>query len=325
MNRKLLVFIFYCLISLTVKSQETFPVYTDYLSDNVFLIHPSAAGIGNCGKLRITARQQLLGVEDAPSLQTLSFHTRINEKMALGGILFNDKNGFHSQKGIIGSYAYHLNFGRDDALEQLSFGLSFMYVQNTVDQRSFTSTITDPVISRIVESSNYYNADASVAYHFLDVYGYLTVKNLLLSARDLESSSFESLNLRRYLLTLGYYFGRGKSFQFEPSVMGQIIERTGEFFVDFNMKTYKMIQSNIQLWAVLSYRQSFEGNAFESLKQITPILGMNYKRFMVSYTYTNQLGEIVLDNGGSHQITVGVNVFCNKQRSTGCPNINSMF
>ncbi len=325
MNKKLLVFIFYCLISLTAKSQETFPVYTDYLSDNVFLIHPSAAGIGNCSKLRITARQQLLGIEDAPSLQTLSFHSRINDKMALGGILFNDKNGFHSQKGIIGSYAYHLNFGRDDALEQLSFGLSFMYVQNTVDQRSFTSTISDPVISRIIESSNYYNADASVAYHFLDVYGYLTVKNLLLSARDLESSSFESLNLRRYLLTLGYYFGRGKSFQFEPSIMGQIIERTGEFFVDFNMKAYKMIQSNIQLWAVLSYRQSFEGNTFESLKQITPILGMNYKRFMVSYTYTYQLGEIVLDNGGSHQITVGVNVFCKKQRSTGCPNINSMF
>ncbi len=325
MDKKLLVFVFFYLIFLSGNAQETFPVYTDYLSDNVFLIHPSAAGIGNCGKLRITARQQLLGVEDAPSLQTLSFHTRINDKMALGGILFNDKNGFHSQKGIIGSYAYHLNFGRDDALEQLSFGLSFMYVQNTVDQRSFTSTIIDPVISRIVESSNYYNADASVAYHFLDVYGYLTVKNLLLSARDLESSNFESLNLRRYILTLGYYFGRGKSFQFEPSVMGQIIERTGELFVDFNMKTYKMIQSNFQLWAVLSYRQSFEGNAFESLKQLTPILGMNFNRFMFSYTYTYQLGEIVLDNGGSHQITVGVNIFCKKQRSTGCPNINSMF
>ncbi len=325
MDKKLLVFVFFYLIFLSGNAQETFPVYTDYLSDNVFLIHPSAAGIGNCGKLRITARQQLLGVEDAPSLQTLSFHTRINDKMALGGILFNDKNGFHSQKGIIGSYAYHLNFGRDDALEQLSFGLSFMYVQNTVDQRSFTSTIIDPVISRIVESSNYYNADASVAYHFLDVYGYLTVKNLLLSARDLESSNFESLNLRRYILTFGYYFGRGKSFQFEPSVMGQIIERTGELFVDFNMKTYKMIQSNFQLWAVLSYRQSFEGNAFESLKQLTPILGMNFNRFMFSYTYTYQLGEIVLDNGGSHQITVGVNIFCKKQRSTGCPNINSMF
>jgi len=28
-------------------SQETLPIYTDYLSDNVYLVHPSAAGIGN--------------------------------------------------------------------------------------------------------------------------------------------------------------------------------------------------------------------------------------------------------------------------------------
>jgi len=325
MIRKLLFFLLCYLIPLTVIAQETFPVYTDYLSDNVFLIHPSAAGIGNCGKLRFTSRQQLLGIDDAPSLQTLSFHTRISDKMALGGILFNDENGFHAQKGIIGSYAYHLNFGRDDALEQLSFGLSFMYVQNTVDQRAFSSPIFDPIVSRIVESSNYYNMDASVAYHFLDAYGYFTVKNLLLSARNLSDSSFESLNLRRYLLTFGYYFGRNNSFQFEPSIMGQIIERTGEFFIDLNMKAYKNIQPNMQLWAVLSYRQSFEGNVIESLKQITPIVGINYKRFMFSYTYTYQLGEIVLDSGGSHQFTIGVNLFCTKPRSTGCPNLNSIY
>ena len=34
-------------------SQETLPIYSDYLSDNVYLVHPSAAGIGNTGKLRL--------------------------------------------------------------------------------------------------------------------------------------------------------------------------------------------------------------------------------------------------------------------------------
>ena len=32
-------------------AQETLPIYSDYLSDNVYLVHPSAAGIGNTGKL----------------------------------------------------------------------------------------------------------------------------------------------------------------------------------------------------------------------------------------------------------------------------------
>jgi len=324
MVRKLLFLTIFHLFNSNVFSQETFPVYTDYLSDNVFLIHPSAAGIGNCGKIRLTARQQLFGLDDAPSLQSLSIHSRISEKMALGGILFNDENGFHAQKGIVGSYAYHLNFGNEYALNQLSFGISFMYVQNSVDQRSFTSPISDPVISQIVESAGYYNTDFSLAYHYWDVFSYFTIKNLLLSSRELYGNDYESLNLRRYLLTLGYYFGRERSFQLEPSIMGQFIERTGEIFVDFNIKAYKYIQNDFQLWAVLSYRQSFEGNKIESLKQLTPIIGFDYKRFMLSYTYTHQIGDVVLDYG-SHQFTLGVNIFCKKQRSTGCPNVNSKY
>ena len=325
MIKKLSLVIVLILFPLILVGQGTFPVYTDYLSDNVFLIHPSAAGIGNCGKLRLTARQQLFGLDDAPSLQTLSMHSRINDKMALGGILFNDENGYHSQKGVIGSYAYHLNFGREDALEQLSFGLSFMYVQNSVDQRAFVSPFPDPIISQIIESDGYFNADFSLAYHFFDAYSYFTVKNLLLTSMNLGDSSYDALNLRRYLLTFGYYFGRDKSFQFEPSIMGQIIERTGEIFVDFNMTAYKKIQDTMQLWAVLSYRQSFEANSIESLKQITPIIGFNYKRFMFSYTYTYQVGDIVLETGGSHQITLGINLFCQGPRATGCPNLNSLY
>ncbi len=324
MVRKLLFSTIFLLFISNVYTQETFPVYTDYLSDNVFLIHPSAAGIGNCGKIRLTARQQLFGLDDAPSLQTLSMHSRISEKMALGGILFNDENGFHAQKGIIGSYAYHLNFGNEYTLNQLSFGISFMYVQNSVDQRSFTSPVSDPAISQIVESAGYYNTDFSLAYHYWDAFSYFTIKNLLLSSRDLYDNTYESLNLRRYLLTLGYYFGRERSFQLEPTIMGQFVESTGEIFVDFNIKAYKQIQNDFQLWAVLSYRQSFEGNKIESLKQLTPIIGFDYKRFMFSYTYTHQIGDVVLDYG-SHQFTLGVNVFCEKQRSTGCPNVNSKY
>ena len=44
-----------------ILAQETLPIYSDYLSDNVYLVHPSAAGIGNCGKIRLTGRNQWAG------------------------------------------------------------------------------------------------------------------------------------------------------------------------------------------------------------------------------------------------------------------------
>lgn len=320
--KKAAFFLWLCFAVQLTLAQESFPVYSDYLSDNVYLVHPSAAGIGNCGKIRFTYRQQWAGVEDAPALQSLSFHTRITEKMALGAIAFNDQNGYHAQKGFLATYAYHINFGHEDALDQLSFGLSFMYSQNSVDQSDFN--IFDPVISQGVESSGYYNADFSLGYHYMDFFSYFTVRNLLLTPRDLVSNRFESNNLRRYLLTLGYYLGRGISWQFEPSVMLQYIEYTGESFVDLNAKAYKRIGDKSQIWAALSYRHHFDSN-LENFSMITPIIGINHKRFMFSYTYSNQLGEVVLENGGHHQITLGFNVFCKKPRATGCPNLSTLY
>lgn len=309
-------------VSQFMAAQETFPIYSDYLSDNVYLVHPAAAGIGNCGKIRFTYRQQWVGVEDAPALQTLSFHTRVTEKMAVGAIAFNDENGYHSQQGFLATYAYHVNFGREDALNQLSFGLSFMFSQNAIDQTDFINP--DPAVSQGVESTGYYNADFGLGYHYMDSFAYFTVKNLLLTPRDLANNRFESDNLRRYLLTFGYYLGRGKGVQFEPSLMFQYIEYTQEAFVDINIKAYKNIGTKSQIWAALSYRQNFDSN-IESFKMITPIIGINHKRFMFSYTYSNQLGDVVLSNGGNHQLTLGYNVFCKKPRATGCPNLNSTY
>jgi len=317
-----ILFLIFALNPNSVLAQETLPIYSDYLSDNVFLVHPSAAGIGNCGKIRFTARNQWSGVEDAPSLQTISFHTRLGYKTGVGAILFNDKNGYHAQKGIQLSYAYHLELGRIDDVNQLSFGLSFMMIQNSVDESSFV--IPDPVITQLVQSRNYFNADFGMAYHNQGFSSYFTVKNLLLTARNLYDDTYEPLNLRRYLVSLGYYFGQEGSVQFEPSIMGQLIERTGEKFVDFNMKVYKNL-SNAQIWGGLSYRQGFDGNTIEELRYLTPIVGVNFKKFMVSYTYTKQTGDLLFDDGGYHQITLGFNLLCKRPRAAGCPNISGSF
>ena len=304
-------------------SQETLPIYTDYLSDNVFLVHPSGAGIGNSSKLRFTARQQWAGIADAPTLQTLSFHTRMGEesKAGYGVVLFNDKNGYHSQKGLQGAFAYHLPLSDGRFFEQLSFGLSFTFVQNQSDQRSFFSANND--VARIIESSSYYNADFSVAYHRGGLSTYFTVKNLLLTAKNNLNQS-EPLDLRNYIFSAGYYYGEENFIQLEPSIMVQFRESTGQRIADFNIKAYKTI-SQTQFWAALSYRRSFDANAIDNSQFVSPLIGVNYQNLMFSYTYTKQLNDILLTNSGFHQVSVGINLWTRKQRGAACPNINSVF
>ncbi|MFD2568601.1 PorP/SprF family type IX secretion system membrane protein [Pseudotenacibaculum haliotis] len=302
-------------------AQETLPIYSDYLSDNVYLVHPSAAGIGNTGKLRFTARQQWQGIKDAPTLQTLSFHNRFGEKAAFGFVLFNDSNGFHSQKGVQGTYAYHLDINRGAFINQLSFGVSLTAVQNQVDQTQFFG---DPTVAQLIQSDSYFNADFSVAYHRSGFSSYFTVKNLLLSAKNNLNNNLEPLDLRNYILSFGYYFGQERLIQYEPSVMIQLRESTGERIVDFNLKAYKNFQDG-RFWAALSYRRSFDAQPIENLTYITPIVGVNYKRWMFSYTYSKQLNDIVLTDAGFHQVSVGVNLFTRRPRASACPNINATF
>ncbi|WP_418649669.1 type IX secretion system membrane protein PorP/SprF [Tenacibaculum aestuariivivum] len=320
--RRVLVLFFFAFIT-KMSAQETLPIYADYLSDNVYLLHPAAAGIGDCGKLRLTARQQWIGVKNAPALQTASFHAKFNEysKAGYGLVLFNDKNGYHSQKGLQGTYAYHLDMGNDNVFKQLSFGLSLSLVQNEVDQTKF---IGDPMVEQVINSDFYFNADFGVAYHYKGISSYFTVKNIALSAKNDLNPDFESYNMRNYIFGAGYFFGDKDKLQFEPSAMFQYKEQTGEKVTDINFKVYKQLDAT-QLWATLSYRRSLDSSIFEDASYITPIVGLNYKNLMFAYTYTQQMGDVVLSNGGFHQLSFGLNVLCRSRRASACPNINGSF
>jgi type IX secretion system PorP/SprF family membrane protein len=314
-------------------SQEILPVYSDYLSDNYFLLHPSMAGAANCAKLRFTGRQQWFGQQDAPALQTLSFNGSVSDQDGMGIILLNDKNGYHSQKGFRVAYAHHIMFSRDNIdLNQLSFGVNVGFAQSLLDETDFmrNNPTYDPIINgTIVQKASYMNMDIGASYNFLDFYAHFTVKNVLASARSLYTDK-EPVNLKRLIYNMGYTFGDSEGIMFEPSMMFQHVFQTKESTVDLNLKAYRTLDFG-KLWGGLSYRRSLdgaeyvEGNAIstQKLQYFTPILGVNYKNYMFAYTYSHLLGNVKFDNGGFHQITLGINLFCKPEKyHCNCPAVN---
>lgn len=290
------------------------------------------AGAANCAKLRLTARQQWFGQEDAPAFQTVSFNGRVSERDGLGIILLNDKNGYHSQKGVQLTYAHHIMFSRDAIdLNQLSFGMSAGFVQSLLDETEFlNSGDFDPNVDGTIEQkASYFNVDIGASYNFLDFYAHFTVKNVLANKRKIYSE-IESDNLRKFLLSLGYVFGDKDRLLWEPSVLLQLVSQTKEKSVDVNLKAYKELDFG-RIWGGVSYRRSLDGAQYvdgnsvsdQRLQYITPILGVNYKNFMFAYTYSTLLGDVKFDNGGFHQITLGINLFCEPEKyECNCPAIN---
>lgn len=321
------------LSSFKVLAQEGLPIYTDYLTDNYYLIHPSMAGAANCAKIRMTGRQQWFGHEDAPKLLTLSANGRIGDTpSAIGGILFADKNGYHSQNGAYVTYAHHIMFSRSEVdLNQLSFGLSVGVIQYKLDETSFPQDGPDPLIDGIVQSATNFNMDFGFSYNFLDFYLHGTVKNVLNNS-GINSDIGITSNLRRYLLSTGYVFGAyGSDWSYEPSVMFQYRESTQEAAIDINAKVYKQMEFG-SIWGGLSYRNSFDGAQYttdsgaigsQRLQNITPILGINYGKFMFAYNYTHQTNSVVFTNGGFHQLTLGFNFGCKPVKyDCNCPAVN---
>ncbi len=326
-------FLLICLfVGITTYSQEGIPVYSDYLSDNYYLLHPSMAGASNCAKLRLTARKQWFDQEDAPALQTLSYNGRIGEKAGGGIILFNDKNGYHSQKGVKFTYAYHLMFSRDEIdLNQLSFGISGGLIQSQLDETKFLqSGDYDPIVDgTIVQKDSYFNIDFGMSYNYLDFYVHATIKNAIETRREIYTG-YESDNLRKFILSSGYIFGNSDRILWEPSIMFQYADLTKEKAVDFNLKAYKNMDFG-RLWGGLSYRTSFDGAEYNNgsgtskqrYQSISPILGVNYKNFMFAYTYSHLGGKVQYGTGGFHQITLGLDLFCRREKyDCNCPAIN---
>ncbi|PRX52440.1 PorP/SprF family type IX secretion system membrane protein [Salegentibacter salegens] len=314
----------------SAKAQEVIPIYSDYLTDNLFLIHPSMAGAANRNQIRLTARQQWFDVDNAPSLQTLAVNGRLGDKLGVGGIVFNDKNGNFSKIGTYGTVAYHLLFSRSELdLNQLSFGISAGIVQHRLDQSGFTEF--DPNVNASNESDFFGNMDIGMSYYYLDFYAHLAAKNIISIKRELFYSDAVPSNQRKYLFSTGYVFDNNNEWSYEPSILYQLREATNEMNIDLNMKVYRNVDFG-QVWGGLSYRNSFEGTEYttegnevesQQLRYITPFVGLDYKNFMFGYTFSYQFNSVVLSNNGFHQITIGYDFGKSRGRwDCKCPAIN---
>jgi type IX secretion system PorP/SprF family membrane protein len=332
----------FCLVAFAVLvanfsfAQEGVPIYSDYLTDNYYLIHPSMAGVANCAKVRLTARQQWFGVDDAPSLQTLSINGRVGDTpVGVGGILFNDSNGYHSTLGGYATFAYHLMFSRNEIdLNMLSFGINAGFLQYKVDASTWLGPGDefDPLATSGTATN--FNIDAGFSYHFLDFYAHFTAKNILENDGinwNRNGDQWEFRNLRTYLFSTGYTFSKyGSDWSYEPSIMYMYRDATEESSIDINAKVYREMDFG-KVWGGLSYRRSLDGAEFvdgsgvssQKLQYFTPFIGVDYNNFVFAYTYSYQANTVNFNTGGFHQITLGYNFNCKREKfECNCPAIN---
>ncbi len=306
-----------------VAAQYRMPIYTDYLNDNYYILHPAMAGAHYEGmKIRTSFRTQWLEIANAPSMQTLNVHARVGDKSGIGGMFFNDKNGFQSRTGVQATYAHHINTYRDvDEVNQLSFGLTVGGSFRQHDQTAFAPSSEAAVKGGEVNSSSLY-VDVGMTYNLVSFYTHLTVQNLVFVGKDISDQVLLE-SPRRFLVSAGNFFEMKPKWALEPSFLVDYIEYVDRPNVDVSLKSHHSIRQT-QLWLGTSYRKGLTDTLTNSataaysepFTQFTLLTGVKHQNWTFSYAYTVGVGDIKINNTGFHQFTLGIEFLSDKYRPT---------
>ena len=320
---KKILTVFWFLTNVVVNAQYQAPIYSDYLMDNYYLMHPAMAGSHFQGiKARATHRFQWQQVENAPSLQTFNAHSRLNERSGIGAVFYNDSNGYHKRFGALFTYAHHINFYRlKSEINQLSFGLSIGVVNDTHDQSSFDPSLTDPLVTGYEVNTNGLHIDTGFSYNVLGFYAHLTAKNLFFSGYH-RIDDLKIKTPRAILINTGYFIPFSNTLSIEPSVLVYDVQYTSALGYDFNLKSHHSFDL-FYSWFGLSYRANVYSNIYskeshrvfsQRHKQFTIMAGVRVKTISFSYAYSASLKNVQLVTFGGHQFTLGIDIFGKKYR-----------
>ncbi len=313
------ILLFGLLINYCVVAQEfSAPIQNQYIADNPFLISAAYAGIGDCWQVRGTGFEQWINIEDAPSTQSLSVDGRISDRSGIGAVLYNDKNGFTSQKGVQLSFAHHLTLS-SYTNQYLSFGLSYKYTQLGIYTAEFsTGDPDDPMNPEALSNVNVNNSnfDIGALYRLGGFFFGANIVNLLQKKLD-DFNPVEPRKLQNYFLYTGYvFYNRFSKIELEPSLLYQSFVSDGRSTTDFNLKARKMHRGDYY-WAGLSLR-SLVDQDFKPLS-VSPMLGLKKENFYIAYGYQINVNEVLQPTkaAGSHMITIGFDFGCRKSKC-GC-------
>ena len=280
------------------------PLYSQYMMNGI-LINPAIAGSEGYTAINLIAREQWLGLKNAPKTHAISAQTRLlknsyiskmssvrkrqklgsrSGKVGLGGYVYNDKNGPINRTGMQLSYAYHIRMQQS----QLSFGLSGMFYQFSIDQTKIRFEEQD-MFFELAEKSIFI-PDASTGIYYSDpkLFAGLSVSQLFQSAIRFKEKGYAEYKMKRYyFLTAGYNWDVNHFLTIEPSFLFKANEN-----MVWQADVHTKFIFNDAYWAGLSYRT---GNSLVFMG------GVKVDKYLFGYAFDYTLSSIMKHSYGSHE------------------------
>ena len=216
--KKYLIIALFVFAGTTTLSAQQDAQYTQYMY-NTISVNPAYAGSRGVLSIAALHRSQWVGLDGAPTTQTLNLHTPVSRRVGLGLSIVNDEigNGTNQDTYFDAAFSYTIPTSEEG---KLSFGLKAGGHFLNID---FSKLRNYGAESNLPNVDNKFspNFGAGVYYHTDKFYSGLSVPNFLqtehFDSAGTDSSSFlaeERLNI--YFIT-GYVFDLNPNLKFKPA------------------------------------------------------------------------------------------------------------
>jgi len=315
-----------------VRAQQL-PIYSQYMM-NGFLLNPAVAGHEGYTAINLTAREQWIGIKDAPGTYAVSYQTRLlknsyisrsasirkrkrvmsrSGRVGYGVYAFTDMAGAFNRTGLQGTYTYHIPLDRS----QISFGVSLTGYQFRINEDKIKLLDEDDLLLLNTEKSAFIpDANFGVYYTDQNLYAGISAMQLFQTpmklGADKEGPGFKMI--RHYFLMAGYRFELSRDLLMEPS----FLFKTTEHFIaqiDINLRMY--FQENY--WAGLAFRTGGSYSIAEETmngkgSSLIIMGGVRYDKYYFGYAFDYTFSAIGARSLGSHEIMAAVKFGDNARR-----------
>ncbi|MFD2791554.1 type IX secretion system membrane protein PorP/SprF [Arenibacter sp. H213] len=276
------------LLGLEVKAQQD-AQYTQYMYNTVS-VNPGYTG--SRGHISIAAlhRSQWVGLEGAPTTQTLNIHSPIGYRgVGLGVSVVNDKIGPTSETYFDGDFSYTIHTSSEG---RLSFGLKasahLLDIRFSELNQDYTNPgKVDPTLEHDIDNKFSPNIGAGVYYRTNKYYVGLSVPRFLQTTHfDGQSLSTAQEQMNFYLIT-GYVFDLNANLKFKPTLLSKVVQGAPlqlDFSANFILNDKFILGAGYRWDAAVSAMAGFQiSSEF--------LIGIAYDR------ETTELGQAVFNDG----------------------------
>ena len=218
MKRHIIPFIVTLFLSGLVTAQQD-AQYTQYML-NTMVINPAFSGSRGVSSMGILYRSQWIGLDGAPTTQTLNFSTPVTERVGVGFSIVNDEigNGTSQETYFDASFSYTLPISETS---NLALGLKAGGHLLNLDFSKLINFGAETNLPNIDQKFSP-NFGVGIYYYTENYFAGLSVPNILETTHfdnASQSSSYLATERMNFYLVSGYVFDLNRNLKFKPAIL----------------------------------------------------------------------------------------------------------